>query len=227
MENKSNDELQLCHQLLCNFVNEASLLYGKSFVSYNVHSLTHLVDDYWHFGSLETVNAFVFESYLGILKKCIKSGYKPLQQVARHAFHRNHMSVYIDSCYDKDDSIPVVENLPCSENGCARLNVRNLVLPNNGGILKCPSLADCSISYEDHFYKVVSIFRSSEVNYLNVKAYLDVKNLFTSPIDSSVIGVYIVDNLSDDMVTIEVTSKVRKCMLLPRKRKYVALELLH
>ena len=60
-----------------------------------LNSRIHLVDDYWIYGSLENINAFAFESYLGILKNCIRSGYKPLQQVAKHAFSENSMCLLI------------------------------------------------------------------------------------------------------------------------------------
>ena len=87
--------LRSCHEVLCEFVHQSAVLYGKKFVSYNVHSVIHIVDDYWHFGSLEDINAFVFESYLGLLKNSVRSGYKPLQQVARHAHHYNRMCTFI------------------------------------------------------------------------------------------------------------------------------------
>ena len=78
-KNNHINNLRFCHELLCEFVDHSALLYGKRFVSYNVHSVIHIDDDYWHFGSLENINSFVFESYLGLLKNCVRSGYKPLQ----------------------------------------------------------------------------------------------------------------------------------------------------
>ena len=56
---------------------------------FNVHSVIHLVDDYKRYGPLDFVSSFPFESYLGLLKSCMESGYKPLQQVSFRVFHEN------------------------------------------------------------------------------------------------------------------------------------------
>ena len=45
------------------------LKFMKKMISYNVHSIQHLPDDWTNFGSLKLVNCFAFESYQGILKK--------------------------------------------------------------------------------------------------------------------------------------------------------------
>nr|XP_047135323.1 uncharacterized protein LOC101237186 [Hydra vulgaris] len=56
-------------ELLEWFVNRSSFLYGQEFVTYNVHSLTHLYEDVVnHSCSLQDISAFHFENYLGILK---------------------------------------------------------------------------------------------------------------------------------------------------------------
>ena len=70
-QNTTFEELQTSHRLLIEFVQGSISLYAENFGSYNVHSLKHLVDYYWIYGSLENINAFAFESYLGILKNCI------------------------------------------------------------------------------------------------------------------------------------------------------------
>ena len=45
------------------------------------HILSHLTDDYSRFGNLDKVSAFQFESYLGSLKRMLKSGYLPLKLI--------------------------------------------------------------------------------------------------------------------------------------------------
>lgn len=88
-------DLKLANRLLQDFVNESSILYGKSFVTYNVHSLVHLCSDYERFGSLDTISAFPFESYLGLIKSSVKSGNRPFPQVANYIYHVNE---HILSC---------------------------------------------------------------------------------------------------------------------------------
>ena len=76
-------------ELMVKFVQQAATLHGKGFVSYNVHTLVYLYDDYKRFGSSENDNCFSFESYLGVLKNCVRSGYCPLQQISFRAHCKN------------------------------------------------------------------------------------------------------------------------------------------
>jgi len=85
----TDSDMRVCSSLLSTFVTKCSALYGCGFLTYNVHSLIHLPDDFKRFGSLDYVSCFPFESYLGLLKECVHSGYKPLSQVATHAHHMN------------------------------------------------------------------------------------------------------------------------------------------
>ena len=128
--NANRDILTFCHKLLCEFVNDSVALYGKRFVSYNVHSVVHIVDDYWHFGCLEMLSAFVFESYLGLLKYCVRSGYKSLQQVCKiqHVYHQNRMCSFITN---RSSSFSKSQNTPASEIGSSQLAVDKIKLPNS------------------------------------------------------------------------------------------------
>lgn len=47
-------------QLLVNFVENAIVLYGESFMSRNVHTLIHIADDCLRFGLLDAFSCFEF-----------------------------------------------------------------------------------------------------------------------------------------------------------------------
>jgi len=68
-------------KILLHFVEKFEELYGAQFVSHNVHGLTHVVDDYRQFGSLDKCSCFPFENYMKFLKKMIRKHEKPLEQV--------------------------------------------------------------------------------------------------------------------------------------------------
>ena len=55
--------------MLEKFVKGAKRLYGDGFISYNVHTLIHLPEDYITYGNLELVSCFPFENYLGAVIK--------------------------------------------------------------------------------------------------------------------------------------------------------------
>ena len=77
---------RFAHDLLVYFVEKSSQLYGPEFVAYNVHSLTHISMEAEHFGKLGNCNAFIFESFVQQVKKCVKSGRNPLVQVAHRPY---------------------------------------------------------------------------------------------------------------------------------------------
>ena len=85
----SHECLAQINKLLDSFCKGCITLYSKGFLSCNVHNVLHLVNDYKLYGSLDLISCFGFESFLGKLKNCVQSGYKPLQQVAFSTWHEN------------------------------------------------------------------------------------------------------------------------------------------
>jgi hypothetical protein len=65
------------------FVRQCTPIYGKAFVSYNIHNLTHLASDCLEYGSLDKFSAFRFENKLQKLKHKCQSSSKPLQQAVK------------------------------------------------------------------------------------------------------------------------------------------------
>ena len=76
--------------MLEKFVKGAKRLYGDGFISYNMHTLIHLPEDYITYGNLESVSCFPFENYLGaVIKGRLTGKNKPLQQICRHVSAEN------------------------------------------------------------------------------------------------------------------------------------------
>jgi len=65
------------------FIQHSENIYGRQFLIYNVHLLSHLTDDVDIFGPLDEFSTFPFENYLGKLKTYVKSPTNPLQQIFR------------------------------------------------------------------------------------------------------------------------------------------------
>ncbi|GBN58411.1 hypothetical protein AVEN_246375-1 [Araneus ventricosus] len=80
----SNDEYsKYAKKLLIHFVKTTIKLYGCQYVTSNMHGHIHLVDSVDHFGPLYLSSSFPFENYLQHLKKIVRKGDKPLQQVVK------------------------------------------------------------------------------------------------------------------------------------------------
>ena len=71
------------NELLRLFVSDFGKLYDKITLVYNIHNLIHLAADAQKFGPLQSVSAFAFESYLGNIKRLLRSPNRPLPQIIR------------------------------------------------------------------------------------------------------------------------------------------------
>ena len=86
LDNKYKQELKFT------FVQNFSRLYGKFVLTYNIHSLLHIVDDYALFGSLDNISCFPFENFLGCLKKMVRKPSLPISQILRRLEEKNNCS---------------------------------------------------------------------------------------------------------------------------------------
>ncbi|XP_043467986.1 uncharacterized protein LOC122502137 [Leptopilina heterotoma] len=67
--------------------------YGKYTLTINSHNLIHLADDVWYMKcSLNRISAFVFENFLGTLKRKIRTPNRPLAQVCRRMFEEKSVN---------------------------------------------------------------------------------------------------------------------------------------
>ena len=57
-------------KILQKFVEHFGALYGQEYLSYNVHVTVHLADEVKQHGTLDNISAFIFENFLGKIKKC-------------------------------------------------------------------------------------------------------------------------------------------------------------
>lgn len=81
--------LDLAEALLKSFANGCIHLYGSAFMVYNVHAMLHLPLVAKRFGALDNVSAWPFESFLGTLKKHVKSGIRPIVSLKRGCLEQN------------------------------------------------------------------------------------------------------------------------------------------
>ena len=81
--NLVKQHLKYADDLLKYFVEQGSELYCHGFLVYNVHSMVHLATEAGEFGSLDNVSAFPFENYLQQVKGMVRSGNRPLVQIAK------------------------------------------------------------------------------------------------------------------------------------------------
>lgn len=74
--------VDVAQSLFKSFIYNFSSIYGAENISYNVHNLYHVVDDVKYHGPLDNISAFKYENRLQYLKRRIRSGNRPLEQIA-------------------------------------------------------------------------------------------------------------------------------------------------
>lgn len=84
--------LNVARLMLEEFIEGYIELYGVEYITSNVHNLSHLVDEVEIFGELDTFTAYPFENMLGKIKKMIRTGNRPLAQVARRILEAEKIS---------------------------------------------------------------------------------------------------------------------------------------
>lgn len=82
-----------CQELIKFFLDEAISLFGPQIMTLNLHCLRHLTECAVNFGTLEDFSAFPFENFLGRLKRLLRSGNKPLAQVAKRLAELNNSQI--------------------------------------------------------------------------------------------------------------------------------------
>lgn len=75
--------LNVARLMIEDFIESYTELYGMHYVTNNIHKLCHLVDEVEMFGELQTFTTYPFKNTLGRLKRFVRSGSRPLAQVAK------------------------------------------------------------------------------------------------------------------------------------------------
>lgn len=88
--NYTSKYTDFAEEVLYNFVKYFEKSYGKDTVTYNIHSLIHLVTDVRNFGNLNTIDCFPFENYLGKLKTLVRFSVNPHEQLCRRIFELSY-----------------------------------------------------------------------------------------------------------------------------------------
>ena len=226
---------RIVRPLLREFVQDSITLFGPEFVTYNIHNLIHIVDDYLTFGSLEEFSAFIFENFLKDVKSYVHAGYKPRQQIVSRYSAEIRMGIHAEKAmrdvdrepiddvaefYEepmllhKDDETDILEEEEESEpqkyESFQELRLRNFKLrTDHDGDRFC-------LIGSRHYARVEKILRkvdSGEI-FLVGKYFLNVKNSFISPVKSEDVGLVSCSHLSE-MRWFSMTELNTKCYAFP------------
>lgn len=191
-------QLEYAGALLRYFVETFPMLYGLENVSYNVHNLIHLCSDSANFGVLDNFSTFRFENYLGKLKRLIVSGNRPLQQI-----------------YNRIVETTLAERKHNTLNAAANSFQLSTSLGDNVCILKSGETIIIEEILEDQ-------------STLIGKKLVSTGPLYSTPCDSSIIGISCFDSITtSEQIVTNYSEVTAKALLFPVNQRFVAYPLLH
>lgn len=222
-----NHYIDYAEELIAYFVNQSVDLYGEAFAVYNIHSLTHIVDDARKFGCLESVSSFPFENFLGRLKKTVRKPQFILQQISNRmleGYFKPKVSTKSAVVLKKEHtSGPVVIGM-INFKRYKEVHLTDFVLKIDGG-------DDC-IGFganNKHIGLLKNIFSNGTRTYLLVKRFKKLEAAFQEPLLSTDIDIHVVSELSKSYEVCQLDDVKRKYVLLPLKdgSKRMGIPLLH
>lgn len=218
-------------EILVMFIKHSEKVYGSTFLIYNVHVLCHLSDDAKLHGVLDNFSAFPFENYLKTLKYLVRSPNRPLQQIYRRlkeiessTKNRNiDRKATLLSYENNSGPVPTDSHL---YNAYMKVKCKDFVI-----YVLSRRVADCYCYSKNN--KVVQVHNVLErihdkKVYLYGKEFMTYSSYYDYPFDSSILNVFVVDNISRDFKIFPLCDIKSKCALIcDSSDKNVCFPLLH
>ncbi|KAK3928025.1 CLAVATA3/ESR (CLE)-related protein 4A-1 [Frankliniella fusca] len=211
--------LEYARDLLMYFTKTFIEVYGKQYCSHNIHNLIHLADDCQKHGPVDKFSAFKFENFYQKLKKMVRKGDKPLQQLCRRyeeqklrkpLFKENlplSGKYNFTGLHNNGPLPPWCENPQFSRMTACLGHKLNLSQANN-----CCRLIDGTVVVVENFCSL----KGSKDKVVVGKKFLKLENLFSFPCDSSRFGIFHASSLSG-LSTWPVRNIKSKCFRMPFK----------
>lgn len=214
-------------ELLSLFVSQVGQLYGNGQYVYNVHALVHLADDVSRYGALDNFSSFIYESFLGKIKKLVRKANFPLQQVIRRLSEN-----CLNDVASKEKHIGTVQkqhrNGPVPH-AYANYKQFEQMYSTNTVFFSVKDGNNC-IFYRNCvglIRNILSVSEDSLERVFIVENFRNMDNFFEEPLPSSDLHIFKLSRLSQETVAIHVNEVKSKCILLPYRNKFVSIPLIH
>lgn len=169
--------LPVANKLFREFNHRFGEIYGEENYTNSFHSIIHVTDDVERFGVMDSYSAFPGESNLGHLKKLVRGGNKPLQQIVKRL---KEIEIFEDLFGDLDAVDDRKEGL--HKNILRLKDIR----------LDCSEKNRWILTQEKKIFKITGF--SEQQNKIQINGSIfpskNQKNVYEVPIQSSNLGIY-------------------------------------
>lgn len=188
------------HNLLVYFVDNYKYLYGREYMSYNVHNLLHLANDVKTFGFLDKFSCFQFENYLRNIRGKVQNSGKPLEQLINRISEENQLPIVKDFIklypsvhYAKSGKIKFVEFKEYI------ISIKN---PNN-----------CCLLRDNSIFIIKEITFVSKTLYIVGDQFTKLETLFLRPCNSLNLHISVIHEHCKNIV-LSISEIQKKCLKL-------------
>lgn len=210
------------HRLLKTFVQHYKDLYGQDNVVFNIHGLLHLSMDAKNYGSLDNISSFPFENFLMKIKKMVRKPTFPLQQVIRRLSEKKQKhfdQLNIKTLENEHTSGPLMPGFDAS-------NCKQYKSVKLGKFLLNLKRSDQYCRIDNHICKLENILQidhgDGEIHVV-FRKFSVCQKFFDIPLDSDLLGIYLVSSLSDRLFIRQYSDIQSKYILLPYRNENVAM----
>lgn len=208
--------INYAENLLHHFVISFEILYGKEYVSHNVHNLVHLCSDVRTFDPLDNFSAFRFENYMTFIKKILRKHEKPLQQLMRRYSEIDNVDCFLseNNCNEEYICKYSHNNGP---NGDHNIQSQYLTVSTKNITISCKgSNNNCCILRTGEYILVLNIIQDESKNlFLIGKKLKYVKDVYAVPCKSSDLGIKVMTVNNDKIFAWPITNLQCKSWKIP------------
>jgi len=206
--------------ILSNFVDHFGKLYGKEFLTYNVHSVIHLPDEVRTHGALDNVSCFVFENYLGKIKKLLRKPDAPLQQVVKRLSEMSVKTTVPRSSILKKlhDDGPVPKEL---------IHLRQFRQYHQHRFTVSLSAKDSCVLIDGKPAVVRNFLQDKQDHLVVYQSFSELCSFYSYPFQSACLGIYRVSGELQGIEVASVSQITKKCCYLRDGSQHVVIPLLH
>lgn len=223
---QTSENIDKCQKMFEDFVLGFQRIYGKQYVSHNVHNLLHICSDVKKNGALDKFSAFKFENEMSSIKRMVRKGHKPLEQIARRYSEREKFE---QPLMEKSYSLIAEHNNGPLSRDCLNIKKQYKRLKYKDLTIDCTTPKDNSILLKDGTFCAVKNIVVSHINDILfiVKPFLKTNySLYSNP-DSRNIDIYIAANSRKSEFATPISNLRSKVWRIPSNEGIIFLPLRH
>lgn len=175
--------LPVAHAMLVQFVENYGNYYGREYMTSNVHNLIHLVDEVKRFGELHTFNAYPFENKLSSIKRTIRKGNKPLEQISNRLIERNCIEIEGLSNITGNDKIPIIKTYTYKNTSIQVVHLESFIISTN-------NQNKWFLMNNNDIFEVISMVDGDKHISLIGNVIQNLADVFDVPIKSSLLNIF-------------------------------------